>query len=373
MAETEAKVPETNPTSSGANEKISKPHVDLPKEPVAGLDLSSFGLPTEQYGGIDLSAFGLPTEEYGGIDVASMLASGPIMPPTAQSDGIPVKNTFIQFPENQHPSLVEYFIPRQSRSCPTSALMEAGHVPEIPETPTSGVSAPPGLEELIPTPPLSGTVVPKPPVAGASQIPIAGLPMPQLSRPSSGIEESPKNPPPGLEGMATPSSGLSASASPKANRPKAAKESPKVPPPGLVGPKMVAVSAPYPVPYPVSALSDPRYILPQTVSLAQAATLAQDRRPSKEQDLDEEKQVVRLAEGLGMTSLGSKDHGTGRCRPCGFLYKDANGCQNGADCPFCHMCPPGEIKRRKKEKTQWRRMVARQDNTAVLNKHQQVQ
>lgn len=195
--------------------------------------------------------------------------------------------------------------------------------------------------------------------------------MPQASQPSSAVEE-----PPGLEGMATPVSVLSASLSPKALRsgktspvpvPKCGKESPKGPPPGLLaGPKSVPCIGNA---YPANASSGPKYIMTKAVSLAQAAQLAQDRRPKEASgEESEDPQVLRLAEGLGMTSMGSKDHDTGRCKPCGFLYKDANGCQNGADCPFCHMCPPGEIRRRKKEKTQWRRMVARQDNTSVLQR-----
>jgi len=37
------------------------------------------------------------------------------------------------------------------------------------------------------------------------------------------------------------------------------------------------------------------------------------------------------------------------CKPCAW-YHHARGCQRGADCEFCHLCPAGEIKRRKKEK-----------------------
>merc|ERR1712224_1192013 len=35
------------------------------------------------------------------------------------------------------------------------------------------------------------------------------------------------------------------------------------------------------------------------------------------------------------------------CKPCAW-YHHARGCQRGADCEFCHLCPAGEIKRRKK-------------------------
>lgn len=49
-------------------------------------------------------------------------------------------------------------------------------------------------------------------------------------------------------------------------------------------------------------------------------------------------------------SLGSMAHGTGNCKPCAWAHKDAAGCRNGSHCSYCHLCPPGELKRRKREK-----------------------
>jgi hypothetical protein len=48
-------------------------------------------------------------------------------------------------------------------------------------------------------------------------------------------------------------------------------------------------------------------------------------------------------------SQGAKDHGTGTCKPCAWFHH-AEGCRHGVNCEFCHMCPNGEIKKRKKEK-----------------------
>jgi len=48
-------------------------------------------------------------------------------------------------------------------------------------------------------------------------------------------------------------------------------------------------------------------------------------------------------------SVGSALHSSGTCKPCAW-YHHAKGCQRGSLCEFCHACPPGEIKRRKKEK-----------------------
>ena len=43
-------------------------------------------------------------------------------------------------------------------------------------------------------------------------------------------------------------------------------------------------------------------------------------------------------------------HNRGECKPCAyFLYKQ-DGCRNSDNCPYCHLCRKGEIKRRKRKK-----------------------
>jgi hypothetical protein len=60
---------------------------------------------------------------------------------------------------------------------------------------------------------------------------------------------------------------------------------------------------------------------------------------------------------LAPPSLGSAEHGKigpdGQpvCMPCAWFYKD-NGCKNGQTCRYCHLCPNGELKNRKKMKIQ---------------------
>jgi len=49
-----------------------------------------------------------------------------------------------------------------------------------------------------------------------------------------------------------------------------------------------------------------------------------------------------------MPTVGSLLHSCGECQPCGFFH--TKGCMNGARCAFCHLCQPGEVKRRRKEK-----------------------
>jgi len=50
-------------------------------------------------------------------------------------------------------------------------------------------------------------------------------------------------------------------------------------------------------------------------------------------------------------SAGSAFHFTGECRPCAWFW-NPRGCQNGRECRHCHLCPEGEIKRRRKLKVE---------------------
>ncbi|CAE7363053.1 unnamed protein product [Symbiodinium pilosum] len=56
-------------------------------------------------------------------------------------------------------------------------------------------------------------------------------------------------------------------------------------------------------------------------------------------------------------SKGSGAHGSGKCRPCAWFWKP-QGCQNDKDCGYCHLCPEGELKNRKKSKVAAMRMGA---------------
>lgn len=55
-------------------------------------------------------------------------------------------------------------------------------------------------------------------------------------------------------------------------------------------------------------------------------------------------------------SEGSKLHGSGACSPCAWYWKPSS-CQNGQMCTFCHLCPHGELKARKKAKLAARRLT----------------
>lgn len=91
--------------------------------------------------------------------------------------------------------------------------------------------------------------------------------------------------------------------------------------------------------------------------------------PASEQDLSDESHgsprgnappVVHFPPGLeervqkesqlrAFPSQGSKLHGQGSCKPCAWFWKPS-GCSTGWDCKYCHVCPQGELKTRKKSK-----------------------
>lgn len=48
-----------------------------------------------------------------------------------------------------------------------------------------------------------------------------------------------------------------------------------------------------------------------------------------------------------LLSKGSMHHASGECQPCAWFWKP-QGCLNGWACLRCHLCPPGEVKKRKK-------------------------
>jgi len=69
-----------------------------------------------------------------------------------------------------------------------------------------------------------------------------------------------------------------------------------------------------------------------------------------------QKQVLRLGDVLQQPEIGSAElptagsasHRFGGCKPCAFAH--TKGCENGINCQFCHLCEPGEKKRRQKQR-----------------------
>lgn len=67
--------------------------------------------------------------------------------------------------------------------------------------------------------------------------------------------------------------------------------------------------------------------------------------------LDEQAQLQPLGDEskAPQASRGSALHSVGDCSPCVWCWKP-QGCRRGADCCYCHLCPEGELKARKRAK-----------------------
>eukprot|EP00747_Dinoflagellata_sp_TGD_P088908 gnl/TRDRNA2_/TRDRNA2_164156_c2_seq13.p1 gnl/TRDRNA2_/TRDRNA2_164156_c2~~gnl/TRDRNA2_/TRDRNA2_164156_c2_seq13.p1 ORF type:complete len:250 (-),score=51.21 gnl/TRDRNA2_/TRDRNA2_164156_c2_seq13:106-786(-) len=68
-------------------------------------------------------------------------------------------------------------------------------------------------------------------------------------------------------------------------------------------------------------------------------------------------ETLTVSETLSLPSRGSVLHGTGNCRPCAWFWKPEK-CLKNEECGYCHICPEGEIKSRKKVKENAMRMGA---------------
>jgi len=84
-------------------------------------------------------------------------------------------------------------------------------------------------------------------------------------------------------------------------------------------------------------------------SLAQPAKLLDLVVVPEAQDNQQGIGIVPLAGRKPTESVGCTQHGTGRCKPCAWYWRE-QGCANGRQCMHCHLCPEGELKDRKKAK-----------------------
>jgi hypothetical protein len=84
--------------------------------------------------------------------------------------------------------------------------------------------------------------------------------------------------------------------------------------------------------------------------------------------------VLRLSEALpppelgtpALPSIGSLPHHTKDCKPCTFFH--TRGCENAKNCQFCHLCGPGEKKKRLRQQRLHKREVksVALDNARVI-------
>jgi len=55
-------------------------------------------------------------------------------------------------------------------------------------------------------------------------------------------------------------------------------------------------------------------------------------------------------------TVGSSRHHLGLCSPCAHAFSK-HGCLSGVSCKFCHLCEPGELKRKQKERRAFRNAI----------------
>jgi len=89
--------------------------------------------------------------------------------------------------------------------------------------------------------------------------------------------------------------------------------------------------------------STPRVLQPSPFLFSAAAVVRQVAA-----DVPEPPPGISQLQGM-LVSRGSVNHAAGTCKPCAWFYKP-QGCMHGADCFYCHTCPEGEIKTRRKAK-----------------------
>jgi len=76
-----------------------------------------------------------------------------------------------------------------------------------------------------------------------------------------------------------------------------------------------------------------------------------DYSPAEAEDSEADDECGEAIEGIPCEdSVGASFHDSGRCKPCAFFH--TKGCKSGADCIFCHRCPPNEKQRRKRMRRQ---------------------
>jgi len=93
---------------------------------------------------------------------------------------------------------------------------------------------------------------------------------------------------------------------------------------------------------------------PAAIVVLPAAGASSAHGPVRREDVTVGHEVPQ--EEGSLPSIGSAGHRFRECKPCAFLDSKI-GCVRGALCTYCHLCDPGEKKRRQKEKR--RQLISR--------------
>lgn len=84
-----------------------------------------------------------------------------------------------------------------------------------------------------------------------------------------------------------------------------------------------------------------------------------------ESDKASEASLSQLSPLRGAETPGSRRHGS-ECNPCAWYWKP-QGCLRGSECGYCHLCPEGEVKLRKKAKLAAMRGGATPSSTSSMS------
>jgi hypothetical protein len=119
-----------------------------------------------------------------------------------------------------------------------------------------------------------------------------------------------------------------------------------------------ALSGTSTIPGPVSPPSAPRFAAPSVLPTAPlppppSVLPRQFARPRDFEASPQSTASPASKPSSELTTWGSAGHAVGRCKPCAFMH--TVGCANGTACQFCHLCEPGEKRRRRKEKIESRK------------------
>lgn len=102
----------------------------------------------------------------------------------------------------------------------------------------------------------------------------------------------------------------------------------------------------------------------QSFQLQPGNVAAPDSENTQEEVVREE--VTSLNSGETLWPQHEAKHNAGKCQPCAYYFKP-DSCKWGANCDFCHLCPNGEIKARKKEKIRVLREQAQREKNTKQN------
>jgi hypothetical protein len=328
---------ESSPQSMHSDAETSLGVVTPGASPTLRDDAVVGGLPAD-----DLPAYVFPASR-------PVARARPGLPEFDYPSPFSIKNTFIHTGIAQPVSLDGFYQEREIRSCPVSgagsileSVLGSRLLDPIEDVETSGpMHALDGLLDAaaveaacvpqgIPPPPIVPPMLPM--LQPAQELPM--VPPPPLAAPVLAVQEPRSMPPP-----------------PPQQAPVLPVTEPLFTPPGPLAVPMTA-----PAVMPAVALPEtlpvlqPAFQQQQPPPLLPPAMLPHEHPAPGHIALDQ----LPFLGSPALPTRGSAMHHFGDCKPCAYAFH--KGCGNGVDCQFCHLCPPGELKRRQKVKRSTQRM-----------------